>query len=189
LERLPICARSGHRAGADCPDVDTTWVPALAARTPTCPYHHLIRVDPSHRYRVTATAPGEELTWFVLPPAMEHFYAPGDPSYRPLPPWADRELSTQADSPMEMIYPENGSVVMLPVELDGSTGRAVFEVAHRERNARLHWHLDNEFIGTTDGSHRFAVAPATGGHTLLLTDNDGHSISVHFVVVGGVKGS
>lgn len=188
LARLPLCARSGHRAGVACPVIDTTWVPALAIRTPLCPYHQVIRVDAGHQHRVTSVDAGSEVAWFTLPPAMEHFYAPTDPTYRPLPPWSDRAVAAISGAPMEMIYPENDATVLLPTELDGSPGRAVFEVAHRDRGTRVHWHLDGAFLGTTEGTHHMAVAPPTGAHTLLLTDTDGHTLTVRFVIVGRVSG-
>ena len=34
-------------------------------------------------------AAGQPRSWFVLPPALEHFYRRHHPDYRPLPRWAD----------------------------------------------------------------------------------------------------
>ena len=60
---------------------------------------------------------------FALPPAMEWFYRQYHPEYTV--PAASREL-------MEFIYPESGSILTIPRQLDGSLGGVVFQLAHRD---------------------------------------------------------
>lgn len=186
LVRLPVCRKSGHRSNGECP-VDTLWMPHEALRSIPCPYHQRVRVDPSGRYRVPNSAAGREAVYFTLPPAMEAYYAPDDPTYQRLPPWADADLAAGADQPMESIYPEHGTRVLLPVDLNGDRGKVVFEAAHRDPSTAVHWHLDGGFIGTTTGDHHMVCGPAPGAHQLLLTDANGHRITISFTVLAGTR--
>lgn len=181
LVRAPLCPLSGHRAGTDCPMADTTWIPREGLRTPPCPYHKRIVVDASHRHRVKA-GQGEAVSWFVLPPAMELYYAQRVPGYAPLPPWSDR-VPADDDQPMEVLYPQDGARLLIPVLLDGSRGNAVVEVAHRDAHATLFWDLDGTYLGNTTGEHRMALSPEDGPHRLTLTDGDGHLLRHAFTVV------
>lgn len=180
LVRAPICAASGHLAGIDCPRADSLWIPAEGLRTPTCPYHLRVQVDESEHWR-TEAGEGHSTSWFVLPPAMERYYAVGHPAYRILPPFWDGRVPE--GSIMEVLYPERDSRLLIPIELDGSRGKAVVEVAHREREATIHWDLDGTFIGTSQGEHRMAIDPGDGPHILTITDARGRSLRHSFVVV------
>jgi len=84
---------------------------------------------------------------------------------------------------MEMIYPENGSRIHLPVGLDGTIGRLVMEAAHRDPGSELHWDLNGKYIGTTSGDHRLPITPSEGAQKLTLTDRHGGQITTWFHVV------
>jgi penicillin-binding protein 1C len=185
MTRAAICSKSGFRAGRDCPQVDTTWVPREGLRTPICPFHRRILLDHTGRWRITE-GQGISTPWFVLPPAMELYYAQRSPSYRPLPPWLPGTTGND-EMPMEVLYPDNGSTVLVPVELDGARGNMVMEVAHRDRNATVHWDLDGTYLGATVGEHRMALSPSDGDHLLTLTDNAGYILRRSFTVVNGAR--
>jgi penicillin-binding protein 1C len=85
---------------------------------------------------------------------------------------------------MEVLYPEPGGRLLIPTELDGTRGKAVIEVAHRDPAARLYWDMDGVYLGTTTGDHRMAIDPADGPHTLTLTDDQGHVLRHSFAVSG-----
>ena len=84
---------------------------------------------------------------------------------------------------MEVLYPERDSRLLIPTELDGSRGKAVVEVAHRDPDATVHWDLDGTFIGTTHGDHRMAIDPDDGQHVITLTDAQGRSLRHSFAVI------
>ena len=54
------------------------------------------------------------------------------------------------------------------------------EVAHRSSNAEIHWHLDENYIGTTTTIHQLEVSPKAGKHKLMVIDADGFQTSVEF---------
>lgn len=91
------------------------------------------------------------------------------------------------DQPMEILYPDAAATVLIPVQLDGSRGNMVVEVAHRNPRTTLFWDLDGTFIGTTQGEHRMALSPAEGMHRLTLTDGSGHVLHRTFTIVSGAR--
>lgn len=188
MEQVAVCRESGHRAGMHCPTSDTVWVHARGLNTAPCPYHELVHLDPSGQYRVNSDCESVSLmtttSWFVLPPAMEWFYRSRHPGYRPLPPWRDDCGPQERIAMMEMIYPREGMAIYVPRELDGSLGRTVFELAHRDPPARVFWHLDGDYLGETSGNHQMALAPEQGFHTLTLVDEAGNTLSRVFEIVG-----
>ncbi len=54
LQPVLVCRQSGYRAGEYCTEKDTLAVPAAGLRSPACPYHQLIHLDATGRFRVTA---------------------------------------------------------------------------------------------------------------------------------------
>lgn len=183
LVRMATCRASGHRAGADCPQVDTLWTIPAAERTPNCPYHIPILVDPTGNLRVAPGPDAVRTTWFVLPPAMEAYYAPAHAGYRSLPPWRSGDAPGISLSSMEVIYPEPGARIVVPRGLDGERGAVVLHATHRTNGMAIHWDLDGSYHGTTTGDHRLATDLAPGQHRLTLTDTDGERTSVTFQVM------
>lgn len=156
-----VCRRSGHLKGMYCEECDTVMLPKAALRSGPCPYH-----IPSV---------------FVLPPAMEWYYKEHHPEYSPAS--ALRRGSFAADNgPMEFIYPENGSTIMLPRQLDGSEGEAVFHLAHSDSEATVFWHLDNHYVGSTRFIHQLSIHPSPGRHTCTTVDGKGNSLTVYFTI-------
>lgn len=185
LQRMAVCRTSGHRAAADCDIVDTTWTITAAERTLPCPYHRRILVNAEGDQRVPPGEQAHAVSWFTLPPAMEFYYAGSHPAYRALPPLAG---DAQADEvPMEMIYPERGAQILVPVQLDGTHTKVVLQAAHRIAGANIHWDLDGNYIGMTSGDHRLAANLSDGPHRLTLTDDQGQHLALSFHAARGAE--
>ncbi|MGV9011824.1 MAG: penicillin-binding protein 1C [Flavobacteriales bacterium] len=180
-----VCRTTGFRANRDCPQVDTAWVPPQGSRTPLCPYHRRVWLDASGTQQLAGGA-GKSISWFQLPPAMEHYYMERQPAYKPLPPPLPGTPIGQ-DRPMDIMYPDAGGTILIPIQLDGSVGSMVAEVAHRDPRATLYWDLDGTFMGTTSGEHRMALSPEAGLHRLTLTDQRGNREQRTFTVVRGAS--
>ncbi|MBK9175743.1 MAG: penicillin-binding protein 1C [Flavobacteriales bacterium] len=184
LEHMSVCRASGFRAGPDCGSTEERQVLSEAMRTAPCPYCRRILVDAASRYRVPPTGEALSVSWFSLPPAMEHYYAPEHPGYRPLPPWAPGSGGGAThELPIQMVYPEQGAVLYVPVVLDGELGRLVLRAAHRSPAALVHWDLDGNYLGSTVRDHQMAVTAADGEHRLTLTDESGTRLDVDFRTV------
>ena len=151
---LDVCRESGMLKSQDCPDWDTVLLPARAGESAVCPYH---------RDGV-----------FRLPPGMEWFYKVYHPEYKVLP--------SGGGAQMEFLYPEQGSVLSLPRQLDGSIPGAVFHAVHRDPSAVLFWHMDDSYLGETRIIHKMSLAPEPGKHTVTVVDEQGNSVSVNFAV-------
>ena len=106
---------------------------------------------------------------------MEWYYKAYHPEYEVRP--AARDAAR-----MEFLYPEGGSILTLPRQLDGSEGGAVFQAVHRDPAATLYWHLDDTYLGETRLIHQMRLSPAPGKHTVTVVDGDGNSVSVGFTV-------
>ena len=159
-----VCTMSGHLAGPDCKDSSegtmTMLLPSSASGTDPCPYHK--------------TVEGE--VRFLLPPAMEWYYRQYHPEYVPS---SGVKGNLKA---MEFIYPENGSTVVIPRQMDGSVRGIVLNLAHRDPSTTVYWYLDDRYIGQTRHIHELTVNPEPGRHTLSVTDQKGQTLSIVFTV-------
>ncbi len=185
---LPVCRESGYRAGADCDHPDTLMVPRNGARAQQCAYHKKIHLDPSGAYRVTENcfAPSRMLhsNWFVLPTAMEWYYKQNHHDYKPLPAYKDGCGENSNGKQIELIYPQMDAKIYVPYELSGEKGKTVFTAAHRNSNAKIFWHLDENYFTTTSHFHQVALSPSPGKHILTLVDESGESITRVFEILG-----
>lgn len=187
LTRVTVCHQSGYRNGPWCDQVDTIFATLRGLETMPCPYHIMVHLDCTEKYRVHIGCVKENhiihKNWFVLPPAMEWYYKSKNPSYRTLPPLLPGCEESDMLTPMELIYPKSSATVYIPVELDGTRGKVIFEAVHRQPDAIIYWHLDDRYIGHTRNIHQMGLSPAKGFHTLTLVDQEGTVLIRHFEVV------
>lgn len=188
LTEVVVCRESGCLVGLHCPpsSADTVFAPAKAVQGSVCNYHQRVHVSEDERYRVyehCAVGRGiRPVSWFVLPPSWEWYYKQQHPAYRSLPPFSPECRDGASGEAMQFIYPYPNSVIKITRQLDGSQGKAVFELAHRNPSARVFWHLDNEYIGETSGVHQMGLAPESGEHSVTVVDEVGNSLSIRFKV-------
>jgi len=187
MTEITICSISGFRAGPHCEQAEVRMVPRAGERVEACPYHRIVHLDKRQQFRVHSecyeTAGMVSSPWFVLPPAMEWYYRKQNPRYRALPPFLPG-CGEGNEQPMELIYPRETRQVYIPRGLDGCLSRLVFEVAHRETGANIHWHLDDRYLGETTLIHQMEFLATEGMHTLTLVDGSGNLLEKRFEVVG-----
>ena len=121
--------------------------------------------------------------WFVLPPVIEWYYKKQNPFYRPLPPFHPDCREASALNVMEMIYPRENNQVFIPVQLDGTPGQVILEAAHSSADAVIFWHLDEQYLGQTSGTHQMLIHPLPGRHRITLIDNLGNQLVKPIIVV------
>jgi penicillin-binding protein 1C len=187
LQQITTCKRSGFRISERCPDADTIWVAKKGLETTACPYHKTIHITADHKFRLHSECASvdemKHVTWFVLPPVQEFYYKSKNLSYKSLPPFRRDCEPSSAVIGMEMIYPKANSRIFIPREIDGKPGSSVFELAHRNPNAEVYWHLDGEYLGSTVRNHHFPIHPAEGKHIVTIIDEHGEAIERQFEVV------
>lgn len=187
--QLPVCSQSGYRASSICPK-DTIWAPANAYQVKTCSHHQLLHLDASGQWQVNSACEAQNkiqhVPWFVVPPVEEYYYRTRSPNYQPLPPWrADclAPLDPSKTAAMQLIYPSTNTKIYVPVDLNGKLSRTVFTLAHRNPEAIVHWHVDNEYIGSTSNFHNLELLPEAGSHLLVLVDEAGNRLERKFEII------
>ena len=184
---LPVCHVSGFKAGTECGDVDTMLVSAAAKNAKICPYHHSIHLDPTGTYRVTdrCLSPADMVnkSWFVLPPVMEYYYKQKHADYQTLPAYLPGCQLETVTGNIDIIYPAEGTKISVPKELSGEKGNVVFTATNRNEG-KLFWHLDNEYVATTEFFHQLSLQPKKGKHQLTVEDENGETVSRTFEIVG-----
>lgn len=185
---VEVCSASGYRAGPDCTERRTEWIPEAGLRSEACPYHTVVNLDPSGKFRVNSTCatPDEMVaqSWFVLPPAMEYYYRMRNPSYKTLPPFR-KGCSDDLQVPsMEFIYPPRDARIFIPRSLQGRPMSMLPEIAHRRRDATVYWHLDNSYLGMTKFIHQTEIRVGEGEHVITAVDDEGMTITRKFFCIG-----
>lgn len=188
LIKAETCRESGFLIGMNCPETsaDTIYITKKGLEAGVCTYHDKINVSEDFRYRVFENCAGQrgivQTSWFVLPASWELFYREHHPTYKALPPYSPECIAEDQSKLMEFIYPYSGAVVSIPKQLDGSPGRLVFELAHRNPQAKVFWHLDETYMGETQNFHKKELSPVKGEHRLTVVDEAGNSTSIRFTV-------
>uniref|UniRef100_UPI003216D122 penicillin-binding protein 1C n=1 Tax=uncultured Draconibacterium sp. TaxID=1573823 RepID=UPI003216D122 len=187
MTTVEVCAESGYRPGEYCNDVIKVQVPK-GNKTGICPWHQKIHLNKDATHRVSANCyPVSEMqhrNWFVLPPAMEYYYKKQNVLYSTMPPLLPGCSETQQQ--LEFIYPREWNKIFIPVDLDGSKGKLILDLAHRINDVEVYWYLDEQFLGITNGIHQFEIRPEAGWHKITVTDNLGNVLTKRFFVVNNV---
>jgi penicillin-binding protein 1C len=190
LKKIRVCSDDGYLATTTCDSIEIQ-VPVNADYTRTSPNHTQIFLARDGQWRVHSgcEAPHNMTVenWFVLPPAQEYFWKKQHAEYRTLPPWRRDCIKTlqqyTGEQAFALIYPDSENTLHLPLGLDGKLSNAVFRAVHRDPNAILHWHIDDEYLGDTTLFHEKAIRAAPGQHALVLVDNNGQKLERHFSVI------
>lgn len=159
---------------------------AVKNSSQTCPYCRKIHLDATGNYRVTSNCVNpsamQHKNWFILPPTIEYYYKQRNPLYKTVPPYLPG-CNTDATKVLDIIYPDDNASIYIPVEIDGKTGSTIFTATHKNANAKLHWHLDDNYAGTTQKFHQLELNPSMGAHTITIVDDEGNGASRSFEIM------
>jgi len=184
LIKVNVCKKSGYRASQYCEDADSVFIPVTHKKTGACPYHHLVHLTKDGRYqtRIDCEPSGEVISEnrFILPPVIEWYYKPRHPEYKPLPPFRTGCEVSEISLPMDFIYPPPRTAVYVPIGLDGNLSRIVLKAVHRNPQANLYWHFNNEYLGSTKNQHQFEVLPVNGLNSVTIVDDEGNTLTKRF---------
>ena len=185
LRTVRVCADSGYLAGPDCRSSEAALVPQGSHDHPVCPYCRTVHLNAERTHQVTADVyPVSRMVhepWFVLPPAMAWYFERRSVAYVPPPP-VDPRLAASGSMPLGVEFPLPGSRVYIPVEMSGRRGSLVATARHADPQARLYWHLGDEYLGSTTEPHTLELRPARGDHLLTVIDDGGRTVTVPFRV-------
>lgn len=188
LREAEICRESGCLIGQNCPESsrDTVLIPKKGVLGQVCGFHKIVHLSSDGQYQVNESCAGnrgiQQKSWFILPPSWEWYYKQHHPGYVSLPPFSPECVDAANRRVMQFIYPYPNAILKLPKQLDGSPGKAIFELAHRTSASKVFWHLNNEYLGETSDIHQMELAPDKGEHTVTVVDEKGNTASVRFRV-------
>ncbi|MCV9388439.1 penicillin-binding protein 1C [Reichenbachiella ulvae] len=182
-----ICHQSGQRAGDYCGESQLMSLPVSVSQSEICTYHRTVHLDSTRSFRVNSSCyPVNQMlheSWFVLPPVQAWYYRRYHSDYQSLPPFLPSCDEALSGKKMSFIYPKNRSRVFIPREIDGTRGKAVFEIAHEDRKEKLYWHLDGEYLEVTTAPHQLGISTFAGQHQLHVVDEDGFELNLNFEVI------
>jgi penicillin-binding protein 1C len=186
MVHMAICRQSGFRATDRC-ESDTVFVPKRGVKVKACPFHKSVFLDSTETFRVTGQCyPVSRMhivSRFVLPPSQEYFYRKYHPEYTPLPPYLNGCMPPR-EHVLDIMEPDNNSAIYTPKGLEGEQGMLIFEAVHRNANATVFWHIDNEYITSTKQMHKIEVSPSVGNHILTVQDEVGNIVKRRFKIMG-----
>lgn len=185
LVKANVCAQSGFLATDNCPAVEQ-WIPKVAKKTATCPYHKLIHLDKTEQYRVNSNCENIEnmvtKSWFILPPVMEWYYKKKNIDYAVLPAFREDCLIYENEKKMDFIYPGNATKIILTKNFEGVVQPFIAKVAHSNRETELFWYLDEAYLGSTKTFHEMPIKTTSGNHIITVVDPEGTEIKRKIVV-------
>lgn len=181
LKYIDLCASSGLAPSPACPTVRTeTSMQAKALGV--CTYHQHILIN-EEGLRVNRNCiqgkTVKDTVWFCLDPVAAFYYERGHQKYKEIPPY-DLGCSAFEERDLGIIYPQDDSKLIIPKNFKGEFEQVILEATHRDKNAVLYWHLDDDFVGSTSGKHQMKVDIIPGDHILMIMDEGGQSVSVNF---------
>lgn len=193
FKTIDICKNDGYLAANGCGSM-AYEVPINSFFDRISPYHQRIHLDRSGDWQVHSGCESvsnmQHLSWFILPPDQAHYFQQNHAYYRNLPSFRPDCRSaglagnlSAGNNPISLLYPQRGTQIYIPVQLDGKAGKAVFKALHQNPEMRLYWHIDEQFIGSTTTFHEQAIWIKAGDHQLTIVDDDGNRREQQFTVL------
>ena len=184
-----FCQDSGMRASRHCPRQAGGFTTTKGKSAKTCSYCQSVMVHKKSGNRVNASCANisdmVKRSYFVLPPIMHSFAEVGrGVRGESLPPFEKGcGHEGQDDTALGVISPKQNTQLYIPTELNGEAGKAIFEATHKDDDAVLYWHIDDDYIGSTESFHQVEVRPNLGAHTLRVIDPKGRSVTRTFYIL------
>lgn len=186
FEFIETCIDSGYPASKFCNRTKKILKPLHSHVVKVCPYCRTVSLTQDGQFQAKINdiknLPKLE-NRFILPAAAEYFYRLNHPEYKALPKWVAGSKSSDDDE-VEILFPENGAKVFIPIELDGKKGAFVAQAAHKNNSAVIYWDIDGQYLGKTETYHQMKIQIEQGIHILTITDNRGKQIKRIFTVLG-----
>ena len=182
LTTTQTCSLSGMRASDRCAAVQNEQIPKTSLQSGACTYCHWVHLDQSRTFRVSANCyPTENMireSWFELSPLEAWFYKKRNAFYQSPPNWIPGCQPMENGNAIRMIYPRESSNVFIPRELDGMQEKVVLKAAHVRSDAVIYWHLNDQYLGQTEGFHHMEIQFPSGNYILSLVDDQGEEFSM-----------
>ena len=174
LERVDVCSASGDLPNAECPQTVSTWyIPGVSP----------IRVSQVHRRVWIDTRTGEqacppydpththsEVFEFWPTELLQLFAQAGMPRRRP-PPAGDCQRDMAGGTPPKITSPVTAATYTIRAGRVGNEAVPLAANADSEVR-RLHWFVDESYVGTSAPGIALAWNPRGSGHYIVRTVDD-----------------
>lgn len=174
LARVEVCTASGDLPNSECPQTSTTWyIPGVSP----------IRVSQVHRRVWVDTRTGTQacppydpaytradIYEFWPTDLLQLFAQAGMPRRRPPPP-ADCQRDVQTGTPPHITSPVTAATYTLRAGRMGTESIPLAANADSEVR-RLHWFVDESYIGTGTPGVAIAWNPVSAGHFMVRAVDD-----------------
>lgn len=190
-QTIHVCKESGYPAGENCEHKVKRDIPKHFTPTMTCPYHKRFPVDTEHGYLVCPRCwtPGkfEYKSFLVYPPDVLQCLRDRGLYVERLPRHNPQCETTGGLGPdaLTVIYPLENTEIIVPRDFGGEREKVLFRAAHRDKNARVFWYIDDTYLGETTRIHSLSADLTAGRHTLTLVDEEGRRAIVRFYSYAG----
>ncbi|MEE9326489.1 MAG: penicillin-binding protein 1C [Cocleimonas sp.] len=195
MKTVSICKNDGFLANDFCETKDYQ-IPQNSHFDRISTNNQIVHLDKNNLLRVHSSCESVNQmlhqNWFTLPPDQAYYFQQKHANYKALPKWrkdcqqsqiTETKGKQNTTSPISLIYPQRNAQIYIPRELAGKQGKTIFKAIHGNAQAKLFWHLDNTFLGTTQTFHQQAIQVAEGKHKLTLVDEDGNRVEQAFMVL------
>lgn len=182
LKEQLLCSRSGYLAGPNCP-VSKEETPYFNHLNTDCNYHQRVLLNEAGEqvFRDCSEGTVKDSSIFYLDPVAGYYYHQKHKSeYIPLKLAAS--CSREIKNTLGIIYPTDNARLIIPTNFSGEKERVIFTANHTVRDQSIYWHLDEKFLGTTQGVHELACLLSPGKHKLLIMDSNGNRDHKNFEV-------
>lgn len=189
LKEVTVCKENGYLSNGLC-DSEVQMIANSSHFDRITPHHIQIHVDKLTGQRVHSGC--ERIRnmraeqQFILPPGQEFYYQQLHSDYKALVLFRQDclgNIHVNEKAPIALMYPTKNVAIYIPRNLDGSLSQVVFEAVHRNNNALLYWHVDDEYVGHTTQFHQISLTLDPGWHQVVLVDDKGYRISQRFEVL------
>ena len=173
-------AKGDWKRGKYCKNTVSIEAPEMGIYQKSCPFHTLVQLDSTEQFQINSSCyplyKSKQVSWFTLPPLQEWYYKYRHPDYQVLPRFKEG-CNEEKSKIMDFIYPKGNTSILVPKDLNGVKGSAVFHVVHKDEKAILYWFLNETFLGKTKSTHKIEVNPKKmGERRIIVIDDKGNKL-------------
>lgn len=175
LKEIQLCAESGLLPTPYCP-TSIQHVPFETNLSTTCNYHRPVLINDNNElvYRDCAHGNTKDTVLFQLDPVEAYYYYPKHGGNHFVPKLSPECEQKHQNTSFGIIYPNQGTDIIIPVNLKGQLEKVQLKATHLDKEATLYWHLNYKFLGETVGVHEISIHLSEGPQKLTIVDTKGN---------------
>lgn len=186
LKQITLCLNTGFVAGEYCEKKVLVDAPLHMKPMKICPYHQQIYLSSDEKYRVCSLCWHNGLykksNFLVYPPDVTQFLREKGQIITRIPRHKTDCPARIDNNPLDIIYPQNWARLWLPRDFDGNLQKITIRIAHRDKDRKIFWYLDNQYIGYSLDKHSKSVQLQKGWHSIEVVDEMGNRVKRSFFV-------